>query len=287
MTDTIDDITKLETDKWSKIKFTETKTAYLYTDKNGYPYYKNFAIFIKDQKEPMIFLKSFDTTSSKLLDVCGLSGNLYLVKLTKSNQILYLDQQGEYSYTAIESCLYDSLRFSISYHGGLSRMRKYGDFDFEIMSKEKKTSKVHTLVLCAVWPFFQKLQESNMKEVANQKLDMPYPHLWIEAMVSYFYEEDVDMGFIQATGVLILSDVYDIFNLKNIAIARIRKETLDISKCLEGWRNVYEARCDEMQLYLAQYLGEHMKELQDSSDLLKQLSKEEACQLILDISQSK
>lgn len=221
-----------------------------------------------------------------------------LILLQSSHQFALLTKGSEgYSDHPISKNLYDYLKNNLRLPppepewsptcNGLSKIRSNGNFDFVIESKDLKTYNVHSLVLAGVWPLFKTMLEADMKETSENKMDIPYPHSWVEALLLYFYEEDLKMDFDQATGVVVLAKVYDIPALCDIAIARIRRETLDTKKCLEGWRDVYEARCDSMQLYLAKYLGEHLKELQEASEILAQFSQEETVQLMMDISRSK
>jgi hypothetical protein len=83
--------------------------------------------------------------------------------------------------------------------------------------------------------------------------------------------------------VLVLAQIYDIPKLRDLAVRKLVKETLTVRKCVEGWRNVYEARCDSMQRYLATFLGEHLQEIQGSADMLAQYSHDEAVRLMIDI----
>lgn len=88
--------------------------------------------------------------------------------------------------------------------------------------------------------------EADVKETSEKRMDIPYLHSWVEALLLYFYEEELTMVFGQATGVVVLSQVYDLPALCDIAIARMKKETLDTKISVKGWKNVYEDRCDSM-----------------------------------------
>lgn len=282
---TIDYINTLSPDLKSSVKFTDSKTAHLLrSPSTGETHLK---IYDGKSNELQDILTSHFGEKTKLEEFCEIPGEMFLVKASSGPLLLYPDDKNKYVPVTIVSYLYHHMKSTLTMFKGLSIIRDQGNFDFEIISKDGESCKVHSLVLSGVWPFFKNLQDSGMKEVADQRLQIPYPLNWIEAMISYFYKEDKDMGFIQATGVLVLADVYNVLSLKHIAIARIKKETLDITKCLEAWRNVYEARCEEMQLYLAKYLAEHLAQLHQASDLWSQYSQEEAIQLMIDISKSK
>lgn len=233
-------------------------------------------------------------TSHQLVEGSEIYGNMILISTNDEHFLLTKNPEG-YTKHSIESSVYSYMKRSLKLPPsepewlptGLSQIRSNGNFDFVIVSRDSKTYNVHSLVLAGVWPLFKTMLEANMKETSEKQMDIPYPHTWVEALLLYFYEEELTMDFNQATGVVVLANVYDIPALCDIAITRIKKETLDTKKCVEGWRNVFEARCDSMQIYLAKYLGEHLKELQEASEMLAQFSQEETVQLMMDISRSK
>lgn len=290
---TLDYIDTLDPGLKAVIKISETLSAFTAYDK----YQGGYSTFVYDRLTHTRFFVETNYHSSHLNDlkeVVELEGNMIILKSNYECLLLTKVTDG-YSQHSIDDTLYDYMKANLKVPPpeptwlptGLSRIRSNGNFDFAIVSKDEKTYEVHSLILAGVWPFFKTMLDSNMKESSEKKMEIPYPHSWIEVMLSYFYEEDLKMEFEQATGVIVLAKVYDIPTLCDLAIAKIKKETLDTTKCLEGWRNVYEARCDSMQLYLAKYLGEHLQELQKSSDMVAQFSQEEAVQLMMDISRCK
>lgn len=128
---------------------------------------------------------------------------------------------------------------------------------------------------------FKGLVDSNMKETDEKKLVLPYPHFWIEAMVSNFYEQKVEMGMDQTTGVLVLADILE---LRAEAMVRIKHGHLAFDTCLRGWRNAFEAQCEEIQLFLANHLRENPTQLHSLEGYLGEFSQREAIQLVKDIS---
>lgn len=169
---------------------------------------------------------------------------------------------------------------------GLSKVRSNGEFDFTFVTKEG-TIPVHTLVFKACLPFFAAMMDSKMSESSENRLEIPYPHSWVEAMVSYFYGEPFEVDFEQATGLLILADVYDIPELQRLAVSQIKSERLDMSKCLAGWKNAFEAQNEEMRAYFAAFARRQLDKLEQSAEFLHDMSQQEAVELMLDVSRSK
>lgn len=226
----------------------------------------------------------------KLEEVLAISPHTFLVKLSNPYQRFYFVTAEQSS--PIVSHIGNNLQQAALNHNfpqrlsGLSKVRSNGDFDFTLVT-DGGTIPVHTLVLKACMPFFAAMMDSKMSESSLQKLDMPHPHLWVEAMVSYFYGEPFEVEFEQATGLLILADVYDIPELLRLAVARVKSEQLDMTKCLAGWKNAFDAQNDEIRAYFAAFARKQWNELEQSAELLHGLTQEEAVELMLDVSRAK
>ncbi|KAG5356416.1 hypothetical protein CJU89_6156 [Yarrowia sp. B02] len=193
--------------------------------------------------------------------------------------------------TAVDFQLFKDLRDSYlrnSYShrlNGLSKVRKNGNFDFKLVTSEGPIP-VHSLVFKASLPFFAAMMDSQMAESSKMEMEVPYPHSWVEALVSFFYGEPFEVAYEQATGLLVLSDVYDVPELRRLAMARIKAEELDVPKCLSGWKHAFEAQDEEMRAFFAAFARRKLDEM-DRSGMLRDLSQEEAVELMLDVCKAK
>lgn len=224
----------------------------------------------------------------KVDQVLAITPHTFLVKFSDQSYSYVTAEKS----SVLESDVGDSLRKAALTRNypqrlhGLSKVRSNGEFDFTLITKEG-TVPIHSLVFKACMPFFATMMDSKMSESSEKKLEIPYPLSWVEAMVSYFYGEPFEVEFEQATGLLILADVYDIAELQRLAIARIKSERLDMTKCLAGWKNAFEAQNEEMRAYFASFARNQWDELEQSAEFLRDLSQEEAVELMLDVSRAK
>lgn len=281
----VDDI--LNSVELHSYKHNSNETVYLYYHEEiG----EGIAIVNKTTNVVMEFPKAVPSYFEPIQEFLQLDCGLYLLKTKHQRRILSRYRDLGLGQTDVSAYMCNLLEQNLPNlaakrkNNSLSLIRANGSFDFEIVSKEGTSIGVHTLVLAAVWPFFKGLLDSNMKETDEKKLVLPYPHSWIEAMVSYFYEQQVGMDMDEATGVLVLSGVYDIPELRAEAIVRIKSMHLTVDMCLRGWRNAFEAQCEEIQLFLANQLRENLSLLHSLDEFLGEFSQQEAIQLVKDIS---
>lgn len=168
----------------------------------------------------------------------------------------------------------------------LALVRANKNFDFKIMAEDGSSVPVHSLIFESVWPFFKTMLESNMSESAEKKMQTPYPLSWIEAMVSHLYEEDNELSFDDAIGLVGVASMYVIPKLEQLAINRIHEETLDVPKSLAGWRLAHQDAREELQEHFSCYLRRNLDMLGDHEELLVELTKEEVVRLMLAVSRT-
>lgn len=242
-----------------------------------------YAVALEDTKtgEMIDYPDARLSEQEQLVEYHEYEGGYLLVKFSTENRFLTPDNEKGLNSDHISDTMYEYLQTLLepaeSEIRGLERVRRDGKFDFEIVSSEGKAIGVHTLVLSAVWPFFRALMDSNMEEVTEKKLVLPYPLEWIEIMVCFLYEEEQEvkkMTFEQALGGLVLSNVYNIPGLEEVAKGRVLKESLDVAKGVLGWKLGYEAQNEEIQLHMARFLSKRREDLRGSKEW-KKLSQEE------------
>lgn len=310
--DSVDILKKLESGHKSKLVFDSNKTAYImeHTD-TDVPDHHTFDVYdtaTKKHTQYGRFAKRIYSDPVPLKDYAGyvispgtgkrefyslnevleIYPDRFIVKL--SNDATFLVNSFDNHlivgpvYTTLRS---ESLKHSYSMRlNGLSQVRSKGGFDFNLVTKDEDVVPVHSLILRSNWPFFDAMMESQMTESRDNRLEVPYPRSWVEAMVSYFYGEPFDVKFPEATGLLILSDVYDIPELQRLAITKIRAETLDMHKCLAGWKNAFEAQNVDMRSYFATFARKNWETLEESAEFLQQLTQQQAVELMLDVSRA-
>ncbi|KAG5358470.1 hypothetical protein CJU89_5045 [Yarrowia sp. B02] len=173
--------------------------------------------------------------------------------------------------------------FQPSSSNALTRMRNNPDHDFCIECEDGEIP-VHSVVLKASWPFFDKLLDSKMQEAEQKRVKMPYPMEWIEPLVAHLYGEEVDMGFYAATGVIVTAAVYDLPALHALAMRRIRLEAIDAVKATTAWKRAFEAQNEALMEYCGAVVHTEMKNLPKVQHLLREFSEDEFLHLFNDMS---
>ncbi|KAG5359090.1 hypothetical protein CJU90_3823 [Yarrowia sp. C11] len=114
--------------------------------------------------------------------------------------------------------------------------------------------RVHTQILAALWPYFAKMM-SNDKEKTERIMRIDYPKDWVARLILSIYKQQVAViSFDEATGLLILADVYLLPDSSEEAIHHIKQlvdEETSSEDLLLGWKRSREARNDEMKRFFA------------------------------------
>lgn len=174
---------------------------------------------------------------------------------------------------------------SLSATSNLAKVRDNGNFDFTIACIDGNIE-VHSVVLESQWPFFKAMQESQMQEKETRTLTLNYRVLWIEALVSHLYEERKPLEFDVATGLLEVAQVYDISELLNKAMRRIKAEKMDINQSMSAWKQAYIAENEAVRKYCIDIIRQSFVKsngvIEDS--LLDEFTKEQFVQLHRELS---
>lgn len=166
---------------------------------------------------------------------------------------------------------------------GLSRVRAASEGDFSLKSEEGDVIKVHKAVMVAMWPFFETMVTSEMKEAAENQVDLPVPTSTLETMVQYLYGEELDMEFGDAARLVVFAQMYDLPELLDIAVDEITQTTLDVSQAVLVWRQSFEAKNDDLKIHAAAKLEALMPNMTTFRDELKDLDKDELLTLLQDL----
>lgn len=179
----------------------------------------------------------------------------------------------------LKTILYGLLEDKPACQTALARVRdNTHDHDFVIACNDGEIP-VHSVILKASWPFFEKLLDSNMKEATDKRLQLAYPKAWVEPLVSYSYGERRDLSFEEATGVIVTAAVYDLPALHSRAMCFIRQEPLDVLKATVAWKRAYEARNQALMEYCGATIQAEMKNFSKIQHLLQDFSQDEFLQL--------
>lgn len=126
--------------------------------------------------------------------------------------------------------------------------------DFAIICQDETSIPVHTPVLSTFWPFFKNMISHDCQEKTERILRLNFPADWITSMVSHIYNQTVKLTFDQATGLLILAEMYLLPDLTIEVERQIRslvKNETTIEDLITGWERAREANNDKMRRFFA------------------------------------
>ncbi|KAG5354901.1 hypothetical protein CJU89_6706 [Yarrowia sp. B02] len=178
---------------------------------------------------------------------------------------------------------------TLNHTSNLRKVRLKGKFDFSIVCDDDEEIKVHSSILSAQWPFFDKMLESDMSEAATNTLKLPYPRAWIEALVSHFYDEQNDIDIDTASGLIIVAQVYDVPRLLTLAMRRLKETDLDIHQALVAWKRADSVDNKAVRVHCASRISKLMARLpgsETSKELVNDMSQQEFVHLFHDMSLS-
>lgn len=142
--------------------------------------------------------------------------------------------------------------------------------DFTIICKDDISIPVHTAILSTFWPFFQNMMSNDCKEKTERTLHLDFPSNWVSPMVSHIYQQPVQLTLEEATGVLILAEMYLLPDLEVEAVNLIKRlvsEETTIEDLILGWTHSREANNDTMRQFFAQKISK--KSPMSHSELFK------------------
>ena len=121
---------------------------------------------------------------------------------------------------------------------------------------------VHKLILQARWPHFNRVYNSQMSEFHTKKLHIDEPYTVVRAFLYYLYTDSIDKhpeycpSLGQVAGLLVMSDVYDIPQLRLQCVRRLSRE-LDVEHAAVIWERAGTANEEWLQRRAANYCLTH------------------------------
>jgi len=121
---------------------------------------------------------------------------------------------------------------------------------------------VHKLILQARWPHFNRVYNSQMSEFHTRKLHIDEPYSVVRAFLYYLYTDGIDRhpeycpGLGQVAGLLVMSDVYDLPELRLQCVRRLSRE-LDVEHAAVVWERAGTANEEWLRRRAANYCLTH------------------------------
>jgi len=123
------------------------------------------------------------------------------------------------------------------------------------------TIHVHKLILRARWPHFNRLYNARMSEFHSGKLYIPEPFSVVKAFLHYLYTDSIAPSIhcpsiSTVAGLLVLSNVYNLPQLRTLSLARITKE-MNVSSVAVVWERAGVAGEEGLKSKAAKYCMLH------------------------------
>lgn len=141
--------------------------------------------------------------------------------------------------------------------------------DFHIECNDNVRIPVHSLIMQTYWPWFDTMMQSDFAEVQKKVLKLDYPSDWIEVVVSYVYGQTVEMTFEQATGLVVVAEMYQLPELAKMASDEIMKAPRDaiaLDEAVLGWKRAHEARNEPVKAFLARNIAHKKPQIENNDD---------------------
>lgn len=113
------------------------------------------------------------------------------------------------------------------------------------------------------------MMQSDFAEVHNKVLKLDYPSDWIEVVVSYVYGQTVEMTFEQATGLVVVAEMYQLPGLVKMASDEIMKaprDAIPLDEAVLGWKRAHEARNEPVKAFLARNIAHKKPQIENNDD---------------------
>lgn len=121
---------------------------------------------------------------------------------------------------------------------------------------------VHKLILQARWPHFNRMYNSQMAEFHTKKLHIQEPYTVVRAFLYYLYTDSIERhpeycrGLGEVAGLLVMSDMYDMPELRLQCVRRLSRE-LDVEHAAVVWERAGTANEDWLRKRAANYCLMH------------------------------
>ena len=135
----------------------------------------------------------------------------------------------------------------------------------QFLSASARTSApihVHKLILQARWPHFSRMYNSQMSEFHTKKLHIQEPYDVVRAFLYYLYTDSIERhpeycpGLAEVAGLLVMSDVYDMPELRLQCVRRLSRE-LDVEHAAVVWERAGTANEEWLKKRAATYCLTH------------------------------
>lgn len=166
---------------------------------------------------------------------------------------------------------------------GLSLVRTKCAPNFSIKGSDEETVEVFTPVLTAVWPFFETMLSSGMREASENVVALDAPESTVEAMLRYLHGQDLNLHFDEAVELVMVAQMYQLPELLAIVERFFRSFDTAITQAMILWRKCCAAGNDELRGLAVSQIQMLMSNTLSFSESINELSRDEMMLLLRDL----
>lgn len=170
---------------------------------------------------------------------------------------------------------------------GLARIRETAKTDFTLECDEGHKIEVHRSVMEGLWPLFQRMMSSNMKEVTEKRVRLNMPRTTLEVLVRHLYEERLNLTFMDAANLIVYAQMYELAELLDLATDKVRSVRMDFSQAIYLWRKGSEAQNESVRKYASERIEELMPDVEDNDGRIENLEKAKLVSLFSDVARAR
>lgn len=165
---------------------------------------------------------------------------------------------------------------------GLARIRRSQPTDFTIQCSDGSLG-AHKLVLMSLWPFFESMIDSGLREASENVLELDQPKSTVAVILRYLHGEDLDLEFEDAANLVVVAQAYLLPELLQLVEEWLKLRNMDFKQALLLWRKSCEVDNDTLKALAASEIEKQLPGLGNLAEQVKDLSQEEFTQLMQDV----
>lgn len=166
---------------------------------------------------------------------------------------------------------------------GLARVRRKCATDFSIKCSDGETVEVNRPVLAAVWPFFETMLNSGMRESSENTVQLDAPKSTVEIVIRYLHGQDLDLQFVNAVDLVVVAQMYQLPELLEIVNRYIRSYDPGLGEAMMLWRKCCEASNEKLRALAVSQIQLLMSDTETFSRLIDEFSRDDMMLLLQDL----
>lgn len=166
---------------------------------------------------------------------------------------------------------------------GLAQVREKCATDFRIECSDGGMVDVNKPVLAAVWPFFEAMLSSGMRESSENTVQLKAPKSTVEVMMRYLHGQHIDLNFFDAVELVEVAQMYQLPELLAIVERYLSSFDTTLSEAMVLWRQCCEAGNEKLRALAVSHIQLLMADTVVFTRMINKLSRDDMMLLLQDL----